>query len=83
VRSDEGFEVSIRGVSRGIQYSERGHVLRIGMEPAPKPWVLHIRPCRWLPPHESEPISNEKCFEIFGRVRAALEYLKVQYIISE
>jgi hypothetical protein len=77
--------VRLRGIKKGLEYSERGQVLRMGVETAAAQvdWIIHVRPCRWLPPHQDESVSDEKCREIKNRMISALDFLKAKYILAE
>lgn len=85
VRSEEGFEVRLRGLRGGLEYSEGDHVVRLGVEPAAADvdWIVHIRPCRWQSPYQDEPITDEKCKQIKARVVSALSFLKIKYVLAE
>jgi hypothetical protein len=88
VRSDTGAEVRV-GIPY-VTYSEGNHVLRVGRELAfrtpdatgkkRKYWLLALKaPMRWNLPHQDEQISPEKRKEIEKAIKAALEYLKIEY----
>jgi hypothetical protein len=90
VRSDTGVEVRV-GIPF-VSYSEGDHVLRVGRELAfrapdasgkkQKYWLLALNaPMRWNLPHQDEQISLGKRKEIEETIKAALEYLKIEYEI--
>jgi len=46
VQNDEGFAAKFIGRSKGIEYSEGGHVIRVAVETAAAEvdWIVHWRP---------------------------------------
>jgi hypothetical protein len=83
-RSDEGYQVRLFGFRRGLQYSEGDHVLRVNIELSVSANIIYIDSLKsWLPPHQDEKISEEKRRQIQQRVIAALDFLKVRYVLPE
>lgn len=84
--NDEGYAVRFRDRRNGIEYSERGHVIRVAVEAAAAEadWIVHWCPLKaWLPPHNAESITEEKSQQVKQRVVSALEFLKVRFIWTE
>lgn len=90
VRSDTGAEVRV-GIPYVI-YSEGAYVLKVGRElafRAPGPsgkkrtyWLIALKaPMQWESPHREEQISMEKRQQIERTIKAALEYLGIEYEI--
>lgn len=86
--SDEGFAVRLRGINKGLLYSEGDRRLRIAVETAgPKTgieWIVYTSEIKgWLPPHDAEPFSPEKVQQVKERVLAALKFLGIEYYVPE
>lgn len=76
----------LRGLKYGLEYRERDHVIRIGVETAAVDvdWVIYMPSAiRWLPPYEHEPISEEKHRQVRERVTESLDFLKIKYYLSD
>jgi hypothetical protein len=86
VQNDEGYRVKFIDRSKGIEYSEDGHVIRVAVETAAAEvdWIVYWRPLRaWCPPHEMESITDEKSQQIKQRILSGLNFLKVKFILLE
>ena len=84
--NDEGYSVKFHDCKRGIEYSEGHHVIRVAVETAAAEadWIVHWRPVKaWLPPYDSESITDEKSRQVKERIISALEFLKFRFIWSE
>lgn len=88
VRSDTGGE--IRVALRYVTYSEGDYLFKVGRELAFRAvdrgrkkkayWLIALKaPMGWEPPHGREQITPEKRAQIEKTVKAALEYLKIDY----
>jgi len=85
-RSDEGYSVRLRGLKYGLEYREGDRVAQICVETAAVEvdWIIYILPpIAWLPPHQHEPISEQKRLQIRKRIVAALDFLKIKYRLAE
>jgi|HubBroStandDraft_2_1064218.scaffolds.fasta_scaffold420229_2 hypothetical protein len=84
VWSDEGYRVRLSVPTRGLQYTEGNHVLRVHTELSTSGNIICINSVKsWLPPHQDEKISEEKRRQIQQRVIAALDFLKVRYVLPD
>lgn len=73
----------LRGLRHGLEYREGDHVLRVGVETTPVDvnWIIYLDPIPgWLPPHQDEPLSNNKRLQIRERIISALDFLGVKYV---
>jgi len=85
-RSSEGCCVNLRGPKYGLEYRERDHVIRIGVETAAVDvdWIIYMHSkMGWLPPYEDEPMSEQKWQQIRERVIESLDFLKIKYYFSD
>lgn len=73
VRSDTGVEIRV-GIPY-VTYSEGDYGLKVGRELA----FRAVESMRWEPPHSDEQISQDKRKQIANTIKAALEYLKIDY----
>jgi Immunity protein 74 len=86
VWSDEGYGVSLRGLRKGLTYTEGDYCIRIATERARgrADWIIYLDAIRnWQPPHANEPLGEERRKLIRQRVVAALNFLKVRYHLSD
>lgn len=88
VRADTGVEIRV-GI-RYLTYSEGDYILKVGRELAFRVadagrkkkayWLVALKaPISWEPPHRDETITPEKREQIQETVKAALEYLRIDY----
>ena len=81
IESENGFSVEILGRT-GIEYRESSKAMFIESEilmtdvPNVAIWKDHIR--AWKPPHDKEPVSEEKRTEILRHICAALKWRNTQ-----
>lgn len=81
-RSDEGFDVRFRGMTR-LLYKEGDHSLYIGVEPGGKRggYAVYFSDIQnWNPPFDNEPITSEIREKIRERVLAALTFMKIEHL---
>jgi len=78
--------VNLRGPKYGLEYRERDHVIRIGVETAAPDadWIIYMRSAiGWLPPYQHEPMSEEKRQQVRERVIKSLDFLRIKYYLAE
>jgi hypothetical protein len=81
-RSDEGFDVRFRGMTK-LVYKEGDHVPYIGVEPERKlgGYAVYFGDIKtWDPPFENEPITSGTREKIRERVLAALAFIKIEHL---
>lgn len=81
-RSDEGFEVRFRGMTK-LAYQEKTHSLIIGVEVSHMiaDYIVYFSELKsWEPPYENESISSEECERIKRNIRSALAFMKLKHI---
>lgn len=86
VRSDEGFAVTFIGLKRGIEYSEDGQVFRLEVErgTGDTDWIVYAKSLkRWLPSGKTESVSDDTRKMIVARVRSALNFLKLKFVMDD
>jgi hypothetical protein len=88
VRSDTGVEIRV-GIPF-VTYSEGGRVVKVGRElafralgPSGKKkayWLVALKaPMCWESPHSDEELTPEKREQIETTIKAALDFLKIEY----
>jgi hypothetical protein len=85
-RSSEGYSINLRGTKYGLEYREHDRVMQIHVERAAVEvdWSIYPESIRsWLPPHQDEPISDEKRRQILERIVSALNFLAVKYRVAD
>jgi hypothetical protein len=86
VRSDEGFAVNFIGLRRGIEYSEDGQVFRLEVErgTGDTDCIVYAKSLKqWLPSGKTESVSDHTTKLIAARVRSALNFLKIKFVMDD
>ncbi|MGD0307077.1 MAG: hypothetical protein ABSC71_19810 [Candidatus Acidiferrales bacterium] len=85
-KGDEGFEVNLRGLKKGLAYREGAHWIQLDTErnAIGAGWRIYIDSFKaWKQPYENEVIADAKRAQIKSRIRAALDFMKVGYNTPE
>jgi hypothetical protein len=84
VRSDEGFEVNFVGLERGIEYREGTDLFGLEVERSPNGWIVYSKSLKQcFPTGEKKSVDDDTAKRIAARVRAALTFLKIDFVMDE
>lgn len=84
VRSDDGFVVHFIGLRKGIEYREGEHVFRLEVERAPHNWIVYAQSVKQLfASGETKSVSEDVRKRITTRVRSALNFLKIDFVMDD
>lgn len=80
-QSSEGFRVERAGRME-LKYTEDNHAITIEVEPGDGLAIYQSSIVSWNPPNENDVLSNEDKQRIIHNVCAALDFLKVDYVLA-